>query len=151
HPKNLGHQHHAGCSHGAQSAETAKDPVCGMTVTIATAKHTTTRAGTTYYFCGPGCKTKFQADPGKYLAATDRPASPAIPTAIHTCPMHPEVRQVGPGACPICGMALAPAVVTAQRLPNPELEDMSRRFAIGAVFTVPLAILEMGGHFGLTI
>jgi Cu+-exporting ATPase len=122
-----------------------------MTVTIATAKHTASHAGTIYYFCGPGCKTKFQADPGKYLVKSARPAPVPNPTAVYTCPMHPEVRQVGPGSCPICGMGLEPAAVTAERPPNPELADMSRRFAIGAVFTVPLVILEMGGHFGFSI
>src|SRR5579862_6132424 len=68
------------------------------------------------------------------------------PTMIYTCPMHPEVRQDGPGACPICGMALEPATVTAGEGPNPELRDMTRRFWIGLVLTVPVFALEMGGH-----
>ena len=67
--------------------------------------------------------------------------------AIYTCPMHPEIRQVGPGTCPICGMALEPEIVTADTGPNPELADMTRRFWIGLVLALPVMVLEMGGHF----
>ncbi len=130
----------------------ATDPVCGMAVDPATAKHKTEHAGTTYYFCCAGCRTKFEADPRRYLAAKGghahhAPPAPAAPAdAIYTCPMHPEVRQVGPGNCPICGMALEPATVTADTGPNPELADMTRRFWIGAALTLPVLVLEMGGH-----
>ncbi|MBB5752355.1 heavy metal translocating P-type ATPase [Prosthecomicrobium pneumaticum] len=133
----------------AGRAETARDPVCGMTVTVATAKHSTVHDGETYYFCCAGCRAKFEADPGRYLAPPVTPpaAPPVAEGTIYTCPMHPEVRQVGPGSCPICGMALEPEMPTAEAGPNPELADMTRRLKIGALFAVPVVVLEMGGHF----
>ena len=116
-----------------------KDPVCGMTVTSQSA-HSLQHEGKPVYFCSAGCKTKFATDPAKYSAAA-KPAvaaapQPEIAGAIYTCPMHPEVRQVGPGACPICGMALEPELVTADTGPNPELADMGRRFWIGLVLSL---------------
>ncbi len=149
----------------AKAASKATDPVCGMSVDMATAKHKAEHAGQTHYFCSAGCRTKFEADPARYLAkpaqagahdhahgmhhhahpaAAKAPAAPA--GAIYTCPMHPEIRQVGPGNCPICGMALEPETVTADTGPNPELIDMTRRFWIGAALTLPVLALEMGGH-----
>jgi len=75
---------------------------------------------------------------------------PGAADQMHTCPMHPEVKQLGPGSCPICGMALEPMTVTADEAENPELTDFRRRFLIGLVFTVPLVVLEMGSHlFGM--
>ena len=74
--------------------------------------------------------------------------TPAASGAIHTCPMHPEVRQIGPGSCPICGMALEPATVSVDGGPNPELTDMTRRFWVALVLAVPVFVLEMGGHLG---
>jgi Cu+-exporting ATPase len=65
---------------------------------------------------------------------------------IYTCPMHPQIRQVGPGSCPICGMALEPVVSTAKEGPSAELTDMTRRFWVGLALTVPVFMLEMGGH-----
>jgi len=124
-----------------------KDPVCGMTVDPSTAKHKTEHAGHAYYFCSTGCRTKFEATPERYL--TPAPAKPAPPVAegtVFTCPMHPEVRQVGPGSCPICGMALEPEIVTADSGPNHELLDMTRRFWIGLALTAPVLLLEMGAH-----
>ncbi|MDE3177893.1 MAG: heavy metal translocating P-type ATPase [Pseudomonadota bacterium] len=124
-----------------------RDPVCGMKVDPATAKHKAEHAGRDYYFCSAGCRTKFIADPARYLAP--KPATPpeAAPAgAIYTCPMHPEIRQVGPGACPICGMALEPEEITAEAGPNAELIDMTRRFWIGLALAAPVVILEMGGH-----
>jgi Cu+-exporting ATPase len=137
-------QHH---HHDAPATGGATDPVCGMSVDPATAKHRDDYKGETYFFCCNGCRTKFSADPEKYL----KPREPAhvIEGAIYTCPMHPEIRQVGPGTCPICGMALEPEVATADTGPNPELIDMTRRFWIGAVLTLPVFVLEMGGHVGL--
>ncbi|MGE3476076.1 MAG: heavy metal translocating P-type ATPase [Rhodospirillaceae bacterium] len=123
-----------------------KDPVCGMDVDPATAKHKTDHAGTTYYFCSAGCRTKFEAAPAKYLAPPKQDISAADDTAIYTCPMHPEVRQVGPGSCPICGMALEPLAVTAESGPNPELADMTKRFWIGLALALPVVALEMGAH-----
>lgn len=123
-----------------------KDPVCGMDVDPATAKHKADHAGTTYYFCSAGCRTKFEAAPSKYLAPPKEDISAVDDTAIYTCPMHPEVRQVGPGSCPICGMALEPLAVTAESGPNPELADMTKRFWIGLALALPVVALEMGAH-----
>jgi Cu+-exporting ATPase len=139
------HAHH---HHHAPAAGGAKDPVCGMAVDPATAKHRTEYQDETYYFCCNGCRTKFDSDPQKYLAP--KPAAAATPeskTAIYTCPMHPEIRQQGPGACPICGMALEPLEVTATAEPNHELADMTRRLWIGIALGVPVVALEMSEHF----
>jgi len=116
-----------------------------MNVNPETAKHKTVHKDETFYFCSAGCKTKFEADPERYLAP-QKAEAPADPTAIYTCPMHPEIRQVGPGSCPICGMALEPEIASADSGPNPELADMKRRFWIGLVLTLPVFILEMGSH-----
>ena len=131
----------------------AKDPVCGMTVDPATAKHHADYHDKRYYFCAAGCRTKFVADPERYLTAAAAPAhhapgeTPAVGgNAVYTCPMHPEIRQAGPGACPVCGMALEPAVVRLEATANPELVDMTRRFWIGLVLALPVVMLEMGGH-----
>ena len=127
-------------------AKTATDPVCGMKVDPHTAKHRATHEGRPYYFCAARCKAKFEANPGQYLAKEKAKPAPAKPGAIYTCPMHPEVRQDGPGSCPICGMALEPEEVTLEEGPNPELADMQRRFWIGLVLTLPVFVLEMGAH-----
>jgi P-type Cu+ transporter len=129
----------------------AKDPVCGMTVDPATSQHRFEHDGKNYYFCCAGCRTKFAADPQKYLAPSSPPATaPAREGAVYTCPMHPEVSQIGPGSCPLCGMALEPLEVTADAGPNLELIDMQRRLWIGLALTIPIFLLEMGGHlFGL--
>jgi Cu+-exporting ATPase len=124
----------------------ATDPVCGMTVSPHTAKHRTTFQGRPYYFCCAGCKTKFEGDPGRYLKADASEAAPAPEGTIYTCPMHAEIKQAGPGSCPICGMALEPELPSANEEPNPELADMSRRFWIGLVLTLPVFLTEMGGH-----
>src|SRR5262245_514932 len=108
------------------------------------AKHRADHQGGTYYFCSSGCRTRFVADPKKYLG--ERQAEPVPEGAIYTCPMHAEIRQVGPGSCPICGMALEPVIASAETGPNPELVDMRRRFWIGLVLTLPVFILEMGAH-----
>jgi Cu+-exporting ATPase len=124
------------------------DPVCGMTVDPHTTPHRHTHHGHPYYFCSSGCRTKFAADPAKYLDGKDKSPAAAVPEGtIYTCPMHPEIRQVGPGSCPICGMALEPEIATAETGPNPELVDMTRRFWIGLLLTLPVLTLEMGGHF----
>jgi P-type Cu+ transporter len=137
-----GHNHH---HHQAAGAEKVRDPVCGMSVDPATSKHRFDDDGETFHFCSAGCRTKFAADPAKYLG--EREAAPAAPAGtIYTCPMHPEIRQVGPGNCPICGMALEPEVASLDSTPNLELADMTRRFLAGAVFAAPVVVLEMGGH-----
>ena len=115
-----------------------------MSVDPHTAKYRAEHEGHTYYFCADRCRTKFIADPSAYL--TERKPEPVIEGAIYTCPMHPEIRQVGPGSCPICGMALEPEMVSSDTGPNPELADMTRRFWIGLALTVPVFALEMGGH-----
>ncbi|MBT9470770.1 MAG: heavy metal translocating P-type ATPase [Phenylobacterium sp.] len=141
-----GHQHHPHLSTADQAAK-AIDPVCGMTVDPLTTPHHAEHDGREFHFCSAGCRTKFQADPAPYLAPKVAAARPTVGSgAIYTCPMHPEIRQVGPGSCPICGMALEPATVTADSGPNPELADMSRRFWIGLVLALPVLVLEMGGH-----
>ena len=122
------------------------DPVCGMTVDPHATTHRHVHQRRTYYFCSAGCQSKFAADPGGYLVKQPAAATEPSPGTVYTCPMHPEIRQVGPGSCPICGMALEPVVVTADSGPNPELVDMTRRFWIGLALAIPVVALEMGGH-----
>jgi P-type Cu+ transporter len=129
----------------ATDAAKVRDPVCGMTVDPATSRHRFDHRGETFHFCSAGCRSKFAADPIKYLDKT-KPQPEAPKGAIYTCPMHPEIRQVGPGSCPICGMALEPEVASLDAPPNPELADMTRRFWIGAALSAPTVVLEMGNH-----
>ena len=138
-----GHAH----PHAPTAEEIAIDPVCGMKVKVATAKNTTVHEGETYYFCNPKCLQKFTAEPDRYLKPAEAAPVPAVPAGtIFTCPMHPEIRQVGPGSCPICGMALEPAEVSLDQGPNEELLDMTRRLWIGGALAVPVVALDMGGH-----
>ena len=123
----------------------AVDPVCGMTVNPETATHRAEHGGRQFFFCSAGCRTKFEAEPAGYLHPR-ADAAPAPTGTLYTCPMHPEVRQAGPGSCPICGMALEPVTVTAETGRSPELADMSRRFWIALALTAPVFALEMGGH-----
>ena len=133
-------EHH----HEASPKDRAVDPVCSMTVDPHTAKHRADYHGHPYYFCSAGCRTKFVNGPQKYLDA--REPEPVAEDSVYTCPMHPQIRQVGPGSCPICGMALEPELAGSDIGPNPELIDMSRRFWIGIALTVPIFVLEMGSH-----
>jgi Cu+-exporting ATPase len=202
---------HGSHPHGVDGPDpaiaTAKDPVCGMTVTPGKAKGgSATHEGHAYWFCNPRCRDKFVADPAKYLAAAPAPAPPSAPAAsplpapsparaapapaaaiagaLHTCPMHPEVRRHGPGDCPDCGMALEPEVFVARTeyvcpmhpeivraepgscpicgmaleprtatpdADNPELRDMTRRFAVSAALTVPLVVQTMAEMLGAPI
>jgi P-type Cu+ transporter len=135
-----GHHHH----HPNSTAE-VRDPVCGMSVDPATSKHAFDHRGKTFHFCSAGCRTKFAADPQKYLDNT-APKAEAPEGTIYTCPMHPQIRKVGPGSCPICGMALEPEVASLDAPPNPELADMTRRFWVGLVLALPPFVLEMGSH-----
>ncbi len=129
-----------------------KDPVCGMEVNPATAQHHVEHEGTIFHFCSARCQAKFEANPDAYLMpkmATSEPAktsAPAKPGVTYTCPMHSQIRHEGPGNCPICGMTLEPLTASATAEPNRELADMSRRFWIGLVLTLPVFVLEMGGH-----
>ncbi|MHB1206362.1 MAG: heavy metal translocating P-type ATPase [Rhodospirillaceae bacterium] len=144
-----GGEHTAATGKNAIRPHTVKDPVCGMDVDPHTTKHHAAHGGTTYYFCSAGCRAKFEAAPRKYLAASV-PAKAETKDAIYTCPMHPEIRQAGPGSCPICGMALEPVEIEAGETENPELKDMTRRFWIGLALALPVFVLEMGSHlFGL--
>ena len=144
------HRHHAhgqpaAASGGTAVADGVRDPVCGMTVDPHKTPHRQEHGGRTYYFCSARCRDKFSTEPAKYLGQS--PAKPSVPEGtIYTCPMHPQIRQVGPGACPICGMALEPELVTAETAPNPELADMTRRFWISLALALPVVVLEMGGH-----
>ncbi len=146
-----GSKDHAG--HGAhhhdhrhsENPVTVRDPVCGMSVDPATSKHRFDHRGETFHFCSAGCKTKFAADPQAYLD-NSKPKAAVTDGTIYTCPMHPQIRQVGAGSCPICGMALEPEVASLDTGPNPELADMTRRFWIGLVLSLPAIALEMGGH-----
>src|SRR5450755_158038 len=119
-----------------KSATGVIDPVCGMAVDAATSPHRASHDGRDYAFCSAGCRTRFIADPDRYLSPRPAPAAPV--GTIYTCPMHPQIRQVGPGACPICGMALEPETVTAETGHNPELIDMTRRFWIGLLLAAPV-------------
>ena len=129
----------------------AKDPVCGMDVNRSTARYMIKDAGQRIYFCSPRCQQKFEADPDRY--ADGRPAQEPMPEGtVYTCPMDPQIEQIGPGDCPICGMALEPkGVPSADEGPNPELIDFSRRFLIGAILTVPVVLIAMGSLVGLPV
>ncbi len=143
---------HSSHDHNHASSQTGmiKDPVCGMMVARANAKYITKHNGANVYFCSTGCKTKFEIDPQKYADGTSV-TKPMSEGTIYTCPMHPKIEQIGPGECPICGMALEPKGIPAgDEGPNPELIDFRRRFWIGIVFTIPLLVLSMGPFIGLT-
>jgi P-type Cu+ transporter len=142
---------HAACSHTAHAAPaTVTDPVCGMKVDPAKSTHRHAHDGHDYFFCCAGCRSKFAADPKKYLHLTTSPAAAQPEGTIYTCPMHPEIRQIGPGHCSICGMALEPeAGAIDEDDAGGERADMTRRFWISALLTLPVVVLEMGGHFGL--
>src|SRR4051794_17001351 len=147
-------------SQSPKSAPAERDPVCGMQVQPDRAAGKTDFKGRTYYFCGLGCKKKFDSDPERYLQIkpappltqltsinlpTDMPGRESVgraerAAAEYTCPMHPEVRQKGPGSCPKCGMALEPVEASAEES-NDELQDMQRRFWISAAFTIPLLLI----------
>ena len=153
------HMHSDRHDHAADSGK-VKDPVCGMTVDPASTDHHLNLGDATYHFCSAKCLDKFKADPDRYLNAPQSdpavppPALGALPEAaqgtVWTCPMHPEIRRPGPGSCPICGMALEPLEPTLEEGANPELIDMTRRFWVSAVLSVPLVILTMGAEvFGL--
>jgi Cu+-exporting ATPase len=119
-----------------------------MSVDPHTAKHRAQCHGRPYYFCSAGCREKFLANPARYLELeAEEPIAPVPEGTIYTCPMHPQIRQIGPGTCPICGMALEPELATAESGPNPELLDMTLRFWIGLALALPVVAIEMGMHF----
>ena len=133
--------------HSTHAGATVIDPVCGMTVDPAKSPHRLSHAQKTYHFCSAGCRGKFAADPDKYLHRAKSEPAAGAKNAIYTCPMHPEIRQVGPGSCPICGMALEPETAGADD--GGELADMTRRLWISTLLALPVVALDMGGHFGL--
>jgi heavy metal translocating P-type ATPase len=146
------HEHHHGGGHSELSPElTVKDPVCGMSVDPASATHKVTYNGATYYFCSERCRSKFMAEPTRYILGGAPRTKPDLEKSssgtVWTCPMHPQIRRDEPGSCPICGMALEPELPTEEAGPSPELRDMTRRFWIGSVLTVPVFVLEMAAHF----
>jgi P-type Cu+ transporter len=130
--------------HSTHKTATAIDPVCGMTVDPTRAAGSYEYDGQTYYFCNPGCLRRFKADPEEFLKPREPEPVERMPGVTYTCPMHPEIVQDHLGTCPICGMALEPRTITADELPNPELDDMTRRFWIAAALGLPVVALAMG-------
>lgn len=137
-----GHAHHDHTGHSQSNMVT--DPVCGMKVDPEKTPHHAEHAGQHYHFCSARCRASFVANPARYLSPPEPEQAPE--GTIWTCPMHPEVRQDHPGACPICGMALEPETAGLESGPSPELLDMTRRFRFGFVLALPVLILEMGSH-----
>jgi Cu+-exporting ATPase len=129
------------------SSVTVKDPVCAMDIDPHSARYLAESAEKTYYFCSAQCHEKFLADPARYGGVAPRASVPVPEGTIYICPMHPQIRRTEPGSCPICGMALEPETVVSSETENPELVDMTRRFWVGAALTLPVLVLEMGGHF----
>src|SRR3546814_2077340 len=117
-----------------------------MTVDPAKTPHHADHESKTWHFCSAGCRSKFMADPEQYLTDRGDQSVETGPGTVWTCPMHPEIRQDHPGACPICGMALEPAMVTADSGPSPELKDMSRRFWVALVLSLPVLFLRSEEH-----
>ena len=129
----------------------AKDPVCGMTVARASARHVARHAGQRFYFCAARCREKFEADPEAWLEGVPAP-EPMPEGTLYICPMCPEVVSEDPSDCPSCGMALEPmGVPAADQGPNPELVDFTRRFWIGAALAFPVLALAMGPMLGLPL
>jgi Cu+-exporting ATPase len=158
----MGQAHHhgqapagAGRPNRGTAAIASQDPVCGMDVVPGEASGgSAEHGGVTYWFCSPGCREKFVANPPRYVARTPAPAPaprPPVDDRIYTCPMHPEVRQRGPGNCPKCGMALEPEAPSVDEGPSAELVDMTRRFWISLVLTLPLLVLTMGEAIAPTL
>jgi P-type Cu+ transporter len=154
------HHRHSHAHDHTGNQHSVTDPVCGMMVDPKSTAHHLGLGDATYHFCSVRCLDKFKADPDRYLnppatnPAEQSPALGSLPKVaqgtVWTCPMHPEIRRSGPGSCPICGMALEPFEPTLEEGPNPELIDMTRRFWISAVLSIPLVILTMGAEvFGL--
>ncbi|HOZ25760.1 MAG TPA: heavy metal translocating P-type ATPase [Hyphomonadaceae bacterium] len=146
------HRHHTGAdNHGHQShpgaGTTAVDPVCGMQVDPDQTAHHAEHEGVTHHFCSARCLERFVADPAKYLTRRSDEAPAQAPTGtMYVCPMHPQIRQEGPGICPICGMALEPEIPGLDDEDHPELRDFSRRFWWTLPATLVVLVLAMFGH-----
>ncbi len=133
---------------GAAVETTARDPVCGMSVEPAGARHTARHRGQTFYFCCARCRERFTAAPEEFLG--ERPApEPAPEGSLYTCPMDPEIVQASPGDCPICGMALEPMMPVADAGPSPELRDLQHRLWLAGPLAAAVFALEMGSHAGV--
>ncbi len=129
--------------HDAAAPGAVTDPVCGMQVDPATARHRAEHAGKQYFFCGPRCLERFTAEPERFVGG-GKPAAPVGAGKTQwTCPMHPQIVREGPGSCPICGMALEPMMPTGEDAENPELRDMTRRFWVAVALSVPLLAIAM--------
>ena len=142
-----GHEHHH--DHADPAGATVTDPVCGMEVDPAAGGPEARHAGRLLHFCSDRCRDAFVADPERYAGAPapDDAAEAATDTDVeYTCPMHPQVRQLGPGTCPICGMALEPVTVAADTGPSAELREMTRRFWVGVALSIPVVVLGMGAE-----
>ena len=128
------------------AAESARDPVCGMSVDPARTPHRAEHDDQSYFFCGTRCRERFIAEPARYVS--EKPMQEQATAGTQwTCPMHPEIIRDAPGACPICGMALEPLIPVAGEEPeNPELRHMTHRLWVTAALSVPLLIIAMGGH-----
>ena len=146
----MDHDHQHAAPNIPAGAETAKDPVCGMTVAVKPDGRHAEFGGETFHFCSEKCQTKFKADPWHYASGRAAGVKKAAPADVqYTCPMHPEIIRDAPGACPLCGMALEPMLPTDE--PSDELTDFTRRMWISAAAAVPLIILTMGGLVGLPV
>src|SRR5215469_5732162 len=134
-------RHH---QHVPEPPAATHDPVCGMIVDPARAKHRAEHAGHSYIFCSARCRGKFNAEPARYVVASPQGRAPvAAGEVLWTCPMHPQIVRKEPGNCPICGMALEPMTPTAGESENPELAVMARRFWAGVALSLPLLLLVM--------
>lgn len=144
------HNHSANKSDSEPNSDskTFKDPVCGMNVSMSSAKGTVTYQKTKYFFCSLKCKDKFESKPEKYLTKKDvEIATVSSQSVEYTCPMHPQIRKIGPGSCPICGMALEPVTLTANHHEeDSENKDMLKRFKISAILSIPLLLVTMGAR-----
>jgi len=144
-----GHRDHLGEHGGAHHLQTGapeglRDPVCGMAVDD-DSPHRTAHQGHTYRFCSLKCQHKFEASPQRYLTPQPAPKAATADNVEYTCPMHPEVRQIGPGTCPKCGMTLEPMLPTGEDAENPELADFRHRFWWTLPFTVVVTAIAMSG------
>ena len=144
-----GHHHHHYHHHGddGHSEGMVIDPVCGMSVDPKTTAHHAQHAGHDYHFCSAKCRERFIARPEIFLDGAPPGAAQGQDDVIYTCPMHPQIEQIGPGTCPICGMALEPKGVAVLEGPSEEYIDMRWRFIVSALLSAPLALLVMLRHF----
>ncbi len=146
----MDHDHQHGKSDIPEGAETAKDPVCGMTVAVGPDTRQAAFEGKPFHFCSENCQTKFEGDPWFYASGRAEGRKNAAPANVqYTCPMHPEIVRDAPGPCPICGMALEPVLPSDE--PSDELTDFTRRMWISATAAVPLIVLTMGELVGLPV